>query len=66
MSIGAQSALGLMQIVPSTFRSHATKNMGNIWNLIDNMAAAIRYIHGRYGCPYRIPGVFRTNEYKGY
>jgi soluble lytic murein transglycosylase-like protein len=62
----SQHALGLMQVVPSTFQRHAIRDMQDIWNPVDNTVAAVRYIRGRYGTPYKIPGVFRVSEYNGY
>lgn len=61
----AENALGLMQVVPSTFRAHAMRGMDNIWNPVDNVVAAVRYIRGRYGSPYRISGVM-TDQYDRY
>ena len=61
-----EHAEGLMQVVPSTFKRHEEKGMGDIWNPVDNVAASIRYIVGRYRSPYRIPGIFRVNDYSGY
>lgn len=62
----AEHAEGLMQVVPSTFDRHAVKGMSDIWNPVDNTAASIRYIAGRYRSPYRIPGIFQVNQYSGY
>lgn len=45
---------GLMQTIDSTFRAYALAGHGNIFNPVDNMAAAIRYIESRYGSIFAI------------
>jgi SLT domain-containing protein len=45
---------GLMQTIDSTFRAYEVPGHGNIWNPVDNMAAAIRYILSRYGSIFAI------------
>jgi phage-related minor tail protein len=40
---------GLMQTIDSTFNAYKVKGHDNIWNPVDNMAAAIMYMIGRYG-----------------
>ena len=40
---------GLMQTIDSTFNAYKLPGHGNIWNPVDNMAAAIRYMIARYG-----------------
>lgn len=40
---------GLMQTIDSTFNAYKVPGHGNIWNPIDNMAAAIMYMIKRYG-----------------
>ena len=62
----SEHAEGLMQVVPTTFARHAMRDRRNIWNPVDNVAATISYIRGRYGSPYKIPGVFRVSQYNGY
>jgi SLT domain-containing protein len=47
-----EHATGLMQTLPSTFREYALPGHTNIYNPVDNMIAAIRYILARYGNPY--------------
>ena len=59
-------AMGLFQVLPTTFQRHEMKRMGNIWNPVDNAVASIRYVVGRYGTPYKVPGVFRVSQYNGY
>jgi len=62
----SEHAIGLFQVLPSTFLRHSLKGMRDIWNPVDNTEAAIRYIVGRYQSPYRIPGVFQVRRYSGY
>lgn len=62
---GYQNAQGLMQLMPPTFEAYKAAGHGDIWNPLDNMIAAIRYIKARYGSPYNIPGIF-TSSYRGY
>lgn len=40
---------GLMQTIDSTFNAYKVPGHGNIWNPVDNMAAAIMYMIKRYG-----------------
>ena len=40
---------GLMQTIDSTFNAYKVKGHDNIWNPVDNMAAAIMYMIKRYG-----------------
>lgn len=40
---------GLMQTIDSTFNAYKLPGHGNIWNPVDNMAAAIRYMIARHG-----------------
>ncbi len=61
-----EHAEGLMQVLPTTFAAHALHGYKNIWNPLDNVVASIRYIVGRYGTPYRIPGVMNESNYGGY
>jgi TP901 family phage tail tape measure protein len=63
--VGSEHAEGLLQTLPSTFAAHALPGHGDIWNPIDNAAAAIRYIIGRYGTVYNTP-LFRGGPYAGY
>lgn len=60
-----QHATGLLQMLPSTFRSYMLKGHGDIFNPIDNAAAAIQYIKSRYGSVYNTP-LFKGGKYKGY
>jgi SLT domain-containing protein len=47
-----EHATGLMQTLPSTFREYMLPGHTNIYDPLDNMIAAIRYIKSRYGDPY--------------
>jgi hypothetical protein len=60
-----QHATGLLQMLPSTFRANMLKGHGNIFNPVDNAAAAIQYIKSRYGSVYNTP-LFKGGNYKGY
>ena len=42
-------ASGLGQLMPGTFAGHAVPGHGDIWNPVDNLAAAINYMKSRYG-----------------
>src|SRR5204863_6442370 len=60
---------GLMQTIDSTFRAHMVEGHGDIWNPIDNVAAATNYIEERYGDPWNTPGersLARGGAYQGY
>src|SRR5256885_12620282 len=60
---------GLFQTIPSTFAAHALPGHGNILNPVDNAAAAIGYIVGRYGTVFNVPGIAsmaRGGPYVGY
>jgi hypothetical protein len=66
ISVGGEHATGLLQTLPSTFRSYAAPGMGNIMNPVHNAAAAINYIKSRYGSVYNTP-LFRSGgRYVGY
>lgn len=60
---------GLMQVIDPTFRAYMVPNHGDIWNPIDNVAAASNYIASRYGDPSQTPGersLARGGSYQGY
>lgn len=60
---------GLAQTIDSTFQEFMVPGHGDIWNPVDNMAAAIRYIQSRYGDVWRTPGmvsIARGGGYVGY
>lgn len=55
--VGGEHASGLMQTLPSTFLANAVAGMGDIFNPVHNVAAASRYIRGRYSEMGNVPGV---------
>jgi SLT domain-containing protein len=64
-----QRVVGLMQMLPSTFAAHAAPGHSDIYNPVDNLVAAIRYIQRRYGDPTNTPGLrsmARGGSYRGY
>ena len=63
--VGNEYAIGLMQVLPSTFRANALPTYKDIWNPVDNAIAAVRYIASRYKNPWQIPDIF-TTSYQGY
>lgn len=40
---------GFLQTIDSTFHTYMVPGHGNIWNPVDNTAAAVRYMLARYG-----------------
>jgi TP901 family phage tail tape measure protein len=55
--------------VINTFRAYMLPGHGDIWNPIDNAAAAIRYIQSRYKDPWNTPGIksmMRGGPYTNY
>jgi TP901 family phage tail tape measure protein len=46
---------GWMQTIGPTFQHYMLPGHGDIWNPIDNAAAAIRYIQARYGSAFNLP-----------
>jgi SLT domain-containing protein len=64
-----QQVVGLMQMLPSTFRANAAPGHPDIYNPVDNLIASIRYIQRRYGEPTNTPGlrsIIRGGAYRGY
>lgn len=57
---------GLFQTIPTTFRAHMMKGMGNIRNPIHNAVAAIRYMNDRYGGIANVPGLKNLAKGMGY
>lgn len=57
---------GLMQTIGPTFNSYALPGYTDIWNPVDNMVAAIRYIQSRYGGINNVPGVERVDSGQSY
>lgn len=48
---------GILQTIDSTFQAHKLPGHDDIWNPVDNAAAAIRYAIARYGSLENVPGV---------
>lgn len=46
---------GLMQMIDPTFEAYKVPGHDDIWNPVDNVAAAANYIADRYGDPYHLP-----------
>jgi transglycosylase-like protein with SLT domain len=63
---------GLMQTVTATFQANALPGHGNIFDPVDNIIAAVRYIDGgsggggRYGSIDNVPGVKSVRAGRGY
>ncbi|MEB3237009.1 MAG: transglycosylase SLT domain-containing protein [Candidatus Sericytochromatia bacterium] len=60
---------GLLQTIDSTFQRYKLPGRNDIFNPVDNAAAAIRYAVDRYGSVDNLPGVrsmARGGQYKGY
>lgn len=60
---------GIMQTIVPTFYAYALPGHTDIFNPVDNIAAAIRYIEARYGSPGNVPGVIAIangQPYVGY
>lgn len=57
---------GIMQMIDETFNRWALPGMNDIWNPIDNIVSAIRYMVGRYGSVLNVPGIRNLASGKGY
>jgi SLT domain-containing protein len=60
---------GLFQTIMATFQAYALSGHGNIFNPVDNAAAAIGYIKSRYGDVFHVPGIMSLasgGPYVGY
>lgn len=60
---------GIMQTIDPTFNAHALPGHADIWNPVDNIIAAVRYIDGRYGGIENTPGmksIAAGGKWKGY
>jgi SLT domain-containing protein len=60
---------GLFQTIGATFAAYALPGHGNIFNPVDNTAAAIGYIRSRYGSVFNVPGIVSLSHggsYVGY
>ena len=62
----AAAGRGLMQTISSTFAAYALPGLNDIYNPIDNAAAAIKYIVANYGNPSNTPGVRSIDAGGGY
>lgn len=65
-ALAGHPSQGLFQTIPGTFAAHALAGHGNILNPIDNAAAAIGYIIGRYGDVFHVPGIVSMSQGGGY
>jgi len=66
VGVGSEFASGLMQVLPSTFRSFFGSDAG-IFNPVMSVRAAIREIRESWGGnPYNITGLMDGNGYLGY
>ncbi|SFU95224.1 transglycosylase SLT domain-containing protein [Alicyclobacillus macrosporangiidus] len=63
---GNEHAEGIMQTLPSTFQEFAVPGHEDIWNPVDNLMAALRYIEVRYKVPWAINGIGNSLPYRGY
>lgn len=57
---------GLFQTIGATFRAYALPGHLDIYNPIDNTAAAIGYIRSRYGDVFHVPGIMALAAGKPY
>ena len=63
-AVGREHASGIMQMLPSTFRAYqAHSTSRNIYDPVANIAAAVNYIHGRYGSVFNTPWLKHTGNY---
>jgi hypothetical protein len=65
VSVLGQHAEGAGQMLPSTFAMYALAGHKDIWNPVDNLAAAARYIAAVYRSPAAISGL-TSGTYYGY
>lgn len=57
---------GLLQTIGATFRRYMVKGHGNVFNPVDNVAAAVRYMLARYGHLVGAgPGGYQTGGFIG-
>lgn len=57
---------GLLQTIGATFRRYMVKGHGNVFNPVDNVAAAVRYMLARYGHLVGAgPGGYQTGGFVG-
>ena len=68
-AINGTPSIGLMQTIMPTFLANMVAGHGNIYNPVDNAAAAIQYIERRYGSVFNVPGIISMahgGAYVGY
>jgi len=65
-AVNGEHATGLLQMLPSTFKTYQVEGMNNIYDPVHNMVAAIRYIKDRYGHPDNIKNIGNWKAFKGY
>jgi cell wall-associated NlpC family hydrolase len=65
ISVLGQHAEGVAQMLPATFLQYALAGHGDIWNPVDNLASAARYIAAIYRSPSAISGL-TSGTYYGY
>jgi phage-related protein len=65
VSVLGQHAEGVAQMLPSTFLQYALAGHGDIWNPVDELASAARYIAAVYRSPAAIRGL-TSGTYYGY
>ena len=65
---GIEHAMGLGQMMPSTFQEYMKAGMTNILNPVDNLVSSIRYISAQFGNPQTLMQKtgLGTSSYKGY
>ena len=61
-----EHAEGILQTMPSTFEEYKLPGHSDIWNPVDNIAAALRYIQATYHTPLAIDGIGNNKPYPGY
>lgn len=66
VAVGSEHAAGLLQTLPSTFAANAMPGHGDIFNPVDNAAAAINYIKRTYGHVNNTPLFTNPSGYVGY
>jgi tape measure domain-containing protein len=60
---GGNEALGLMQVIPPTFRAYALPGHTNPFDPIDSVIAASRYAMANYGPSWFAPGPWHSHGY---
>ncbi len=68
-AIEGHPSMGLMQLIQANMDEYHLPGMTDMFNPIDNAAAAIRLIEAQYGTPYNTPGIRSMSNggpYMGY